>query len=206
MKRIAVVLLFCLLGWLAFRAVKGPRYTNFPPKTGTTWVAFGDSLTSGAGASPEHDYPTLLGAQLGIKIINCGLPGNTSQDGLDRIEEILRLNPKVVLLCLGGNDGLRGLPAEQMFRNLGTIIDRFHEAGAFVVLVGVRSGSVFDKNDSGFNKLGKQKQVLYVPNILQGVLGDPRLMADYIHPNDAGNKVIAYRLGVALRPLLSKLL
>jgi lysophospholipase L1-like esterase len=181
-------------------------YANFPPRSGTAWVAFGDSLTAGSGAEPGQDYPSVLGRRLGVNIENHGNAGDTSQDGLNRVEEIVRLNPRVVLLCLGGNDGLRQMSAGRMFANLGAIIDRLHQTGAFVVLIGIRSASLFDKNETGFEKLAKEKQLLYVPNILQGLLTDPHLMSDSIHPNEQGYEAIADRLEKVLRPLLPRLL
>jgi acyl-CoA thioesterase I len=181
-------------------------YANFPPRAGTAWVAFGDSLTAGYGVEPGQDYPSVLGRRLGVNIENHGSAGDTSQDGLNRVEEIVRLNPRVVLLCLGGNDGLRQMSARQMFANLGAIIDRLHQAGAFVVLIGIRSASLFDKNAAGFKKLANEKQVLYAPNILQGLLTDPQLMSDSIHPNEKGYEAIADRLEQVLRPLLPRLL
>ena len=169
-------------------------------------MAFGDSLTAGYGVEPGQDYPNVLSRRLGVIIENHGSAGDTSQDGLNRVEEIVRLNPRVVLLCLGGNEGLRQMSGRQMFANLGAIIDRLHQAGAFVVLIGIRSASLFDKNESGFKKLANEKQVLYAPNILQGLLTDPHLMADSIHPNDKGYEAIADRLEKVLRPLLPRLL
>jgi len=206
MKRF--VLMAALLGAVAALLVwifRSPSYTNFPPKSGTTWVALGDSLTAGLGASPGSDYPALLGKELGIPILNAGVPGNTTQDGLERIEEIIRLNPKVVLVCLGGNDGLRGVPADQTFQNLGTIIDRLHQSGAFVVLIGIRSVSLFDKNENRFRQLAKEKKVFYVADILRGVLGNSRLMFDQIHPNDEGYAAITQRLEKELGRLLDQL-
>ena len=181
-------------------------YANFPPRAGTAWVAFGDSLTAGYGVEAGQDYPSVLGRRLGVNIENHGSAGDTSEDGLNRVEEIVRLNPRVVLLCLGGNDGLRQMSARQMFANLGAIIDRLHQAGAFVVLIGIRSASLFDKNETGFKKLANEKQVLYAPNILQGLLTDPRLMSDSVHPNQQGYEAIADRLENVLRPLLPRLL
>jgi len=75
-----------------------------------------------------------------------------------------------------------------------------------VVLIGIRSASLFDQNETGFKKLAKEKQVLYVPNILQGLLTDPHLMSDSIHPNEQGYEAIADRLEKVLRPLLPRLL
>jgi len=181
------------------------QYVNLPPKAGTTWVAFGDSLTAGFGAAEGHDYPTLLSERLGMKIINQGRPGDTSREGLVRIDDVLKLDPRVVLLCFGGNDSLQSLPKDQTIANVGAIIDRFVAHGSFVVLIGIRSASVRDKNESFFKKLGKEKKVLYVPNFLKGVLGDPGLMSDYVHPNDAGYEFFAARLEKILQPYLPRL-
>jgi acyl-CoA thioesterase I len=189
--------------FFAFRPHSG--YANFPPSAGKTWVAFGDSLTSGYGASDGNDYPALLGKRLGFPILRFATPGATTQDALGRVDEVLRANPKVVLLCLGGNDTLNGVPHRQTFENLSQVIDQIHEAGAFVVLIGIRSASVRDKYRSEFKKLAKEKKVLLVPNILGDVLGNPGLMSDYVHPNDRGYAVIAERLEKALDPLLPQL-
>ena len=193
------------IGFLAFRFLQKPTYKNFPPAIKGDWVAFGDSLTAGFGAADGNDYPTLLSQRLGVRIHNLGIAGNTTQDGLDRLQEVERLQPSVVLLCLGGNDGLRSIPKEQMFTNLGTIIDRLQEKGAFVILIGVHSASVFDNNESGFEKLAKQKQAFLIPDILDGVLGNPGLMSDYIHPNDVGYRKIADRLETVLQPIVNQL-
>src|SRR6185295_15443060 len=159
-RRVVFSLLLVAVGMGLFfiwhRSNRSADYANFPPRSGTAWVAFGDSLTTGYGAEPGQDYPSVLGRRLGVSIENHGSAGDTSQDGLNRVAEIVRLNPRVVLLCLGGNDGLR-----QMFANLGAIIDRLHQTGAFVVLIGIRSASLFDKNETGFKKLAKEKHLLY---------------------------------------------
>ena len=124
---------------------------------------------------------------------------------MNRLEEIVRLQPRVVLLCLGGNDGLQQLPMEKTFANLSAIIDRLQSSGSFVVLIGVRSASISDRYASHFKKLAKEKRVLFVPNILSGILGTPNLMSDYVHPNEDGYKAIAERLEKILTPLLPKL-
>jgi acyl-CoA thioesterase-1 len=203
------------LGWIGLLLAIGvagylfwfrdAHYVNLPPQAGTAWLAFGDSLTSGYGAAEGHDYPTLLGGKLGVKIINQGRPGETSQDGLARLDEALRLDPRVVLICFGGNDTLQAIPREQTIANVGAMIDRFVSHGSFVVLIGIRSASVRDKNDSLFKALARQKQVLYVPNFLKGVLGSPDLMSDYVHPNDAGYEYVAGRLEGILQPYLPQL-
>ena len=181
------------------------EFTNLPPRATGPWVAFGDSLTVGFGATEAHDYPTLLGQRLGVGITNLGVNGNTTVDGLQRVEDVARLNPRVVLLCLGGNDGLQQMPRAQMFANLATITRRLQADGSFVVLLGVRSTTLRDKNSKPFEELARAMKTLLVPNILDGLLTDPRLMADQIHPNDQGYARIAERVEQALLPVLTKL-
>ena len=180
-------------------------YTNFPPPRGTTWAAFGDSLTSGHGASEGYDYPKVLSRKLDIPILNFGVPGQTAAAGLARVDAVIRADPKVVLLCFGGNDTLNGVPHEQTFAALAAMIDQLHQVGAFVVLIGVRTASVRDRYASRFKRLAKEKRVLLVPNILSGVLGNPTLMSDYVHPNDQGYAAIAERLEEVLTPLVPEL-
>lgn len=201
-KLLSCLLLITISAGLFLLLRPDPTYINFPPTAGQHWIAFGDSLTSGFGAADGNDYPTLLGKALGVPILNFGTPGATSQDGLGKVEEVLNARPRVVLLCFGGNDTLHGVPHEQTFRNLGEIIDQLQQRGAFVVLIGIRSASVRDKYRSEFKRLARAKRVLYVPNILEGVLGHPGLMADYVHPNDQGNAAIAERLERVLQPMM----
>lgn len=192
-------------GWFWSRSGKGASYVNSPPTARGEWVAFGDSLTQGHGADEGGDFPGQLSKRLRLRIRNLGVPGNTTADGLARLDQALQLQPRVVLLCLGGNDALRSVPAEQTFANLGTMIDRFHQGGSFVVLLGVRSVGLSDKNAKRFELLAKSKRVLLVPNILDGILFTPALMSDEVHPNDKGYARIAERLEDMLLPLLPKL-
>lgn len=184
---------------------RGSKYRNFPPTATGPWIAFGDSLTAGYGASTGKDYPTVLGKRLGVKIENQGVIGQATGDALGRADGAAQNRPRVVLLCLGGNDGLQGVSREVMFQNLGKIIDKFHAEGSFVVLIGIRSTTLRDKNTEGFEKLADQKRVLLVPDMLEGLFSDPRLMSDQVHPNDAGYEKIAERLSAELRPLLPQL-
>lgn len=194
-----------LVLFFGYRCFAPQNYKNFPPAATGEWIAFGDSLTAGVGAEQGKDFPTLLGKKLDRTIHNFGVPGHTTEDGLNRVDEAIAAQPRVVLLCLGGNDGLKSLPQEQMFRNLSAIIDRFHAAGSFVILIGVHSASFRDSNADGFENLAREKEVFLIPNILDGVLGTPSLMDDYIHPNSAGYEKIAERLYTEIAPLLGKL-
>lgn len=209
MRRGHWLLLLTLLllggGWFWLRPGRSAGYANFPPSAHGDWVAFGDSLTEGYGANEGGDYPGQLAGRLRVKIRNLGVSGHTTADGLARLDQAVQLKPRVVLLCLGGNDALRSVPPDETFANLGTMIERFQQAGSFVVLLGVRSVGLTDKNAKRFEQLAKARRVLLVPNILDGILFSPSLMADQIHPNDKGYAKIAERLEETLLPLLPKL-
>lgn len=200
-----VALLAAVLGW-GMGCARAPEWVNFPPPNAGEWVAFGDSLTAGYEMGAGQNYPAQLGARLGVRIRNAGVSGNTTHDGLARVAEVAAGRPRVVLLCLGGNDGLRRVGMAETFANLSAIIAELHGAGAFVVLIGVRSATLRDKYGAEFERLAKERRVLYLPNILDGLLGKPSLMLDQIHPNEAGYRVIAERLEKALRPCLPQLL
>ncbi len=204
-RQLLIVGVMGLLAVILYRFMPSRTYVNLPPSASGDWVAFGDSLTSGFGATEGNDYPSVLSRRLGIPIRNYGVTGETTRDALRRVEQIASLNPQVVLLCFGGNDSLRSYPPEETYQNLSQIIDELHAAGSFVVLIGVRSASVFDKNESLFKRLAKEKRVFLVGNILKDVAGHSSRMSDYIHPNDAGYAFIAERLEYMLRPLLPEL-
>ncbi|HEY1171990.1 MAG TPA: GDSL-type esterase/lipase family protein [Verrucomicrobiae bacterium] len=181
------------------------EHRNYPPTATGDWIAFGDSLTYGYGASRGKDYPTLLAQKLGVRIENQGISGQTTGQAMGRVDAAARKAPRVVLLCLGGNDGLQKIPRETMFKNLSDIISAFHAEGSFVVLIGVRSATLRDKNEEGFEELAERKRVLYISDILEGLFTDPRYMSDQIHPNDKGYEMIADRLAKELQPLMEKL-
>jgi acyl-CoA thioesterase-1 len=206
-RRSLVIGAVAVLAVLAYAFWPGRRwdFQNLPPTATGPWVAFGDSLTYGTGAG-NGGYPALLSARLGVPVQNFGVPGETTADGLKRLADVEALQPRVVLICFGGNDVLQSLPRDRMFANLATMIDRLHAQGSFVVLIGIRGATLLrDVNSSGFAELAEQKQVMHIPNLLDGVLGTPSLMSDYVHPNDAGYEKIAARLEKELKPLLEKL-
>jgi acyl-CoA thioesterase-1 len=187
----AVVLLVGVLLWQFLGSTA--HITNYPPKNETI-VAFGDSLVFGQGATKGNDFVSLLGEKLGKEIVNRGVSGNTTQDGLNRMEEVLQEDPGIVILLLGGNDYLRKVPEEMTKKNLGTLIETFQKNGSVVVLLGVRGGILQDGREGMYEDLSKKYGTVYVPDVLDGVFLKPELMADGIHPNDKGYTIIAERL------------
>lgn len=200
----AALAIVALAGLLAFRTCGRSAVRNLEPSGGPV-VVLGDSLAAGVGA-PGGGYVHILSRRLGVELVNRGVPGNTTADGLARLDtDVLPLKPALVVVQLGGNDFLRQVDPDETFGNLATIIERCQAQGAAVLLVGVRSGLLTDRNESRFRDLAQRTQAAYVPNLLEGVFGQPALMHDSIHPNASGYERVADRIEPTLRELLTRL-
>ena len=176
-------------------------------------VAFGDSLTAGLGLSLELAYPALLqerieSAGYTAQVVNSGVSGETTAGGLRRIDWALEGDVGIVILALGGNDGLRGLPVEQMRDNLARMISAARDRGAQVLLAGMEAPPSFgvdytDRFRAAFLQLAAEHDVVFVPFLLEGVAGVAELnQADGIHPNAAGAERVAAHVWSALEPML----
>jgi acyl-CoA thioesterase-1 len=156
-------------------------------------VAFGDSLVHGTGSS-GGGFVKLMETRLGKPILNLGVPGDTTADGLARVDDVIKRHPSVVVLLLGGNDYLRQVPVEDSFTNLARIIERLQADGIAVLLIGVRGGLLRDNFAAQFEALADRYGTAYVHDVLDDTLGVSGYMADQVHPNDAGYAVIADRV------------
>lgn len=194
-----MVVFFATTGYFLFRSEQ--PITNYPSR-GTDIVAYGDSLVLGVGATNGNDFVSLLSKKVGRPIINLGNSGDTTADGLARLNELDAYNLKVVVVLFGGNDYLRRVPEEQTFENLAKIIEHIQNRGAIVLLLGIRGGLFGDHFDSGFEKLRDTYHTAYVSNVLSGLLGNEKYMSDQIHPNDAGYARIAERVYPVLKKLV----
>ena len=175
------------------------------PTAGQNIIAFGDSLVAGRGASAGRDFVSVLSDRLRVPIINAGRSGDTTETALARIDrDVLTRNPKVVLVLLGGNDFLRGVPRQQTVKNLATIVDRIRQRGSAIVLVGVSVGIFTDSYGDVYEEVARNASAGLVPDILAGVFGRSDLMSDPIHPNDRGYEIMADRLEPVLRDLLEE--
>jgi lysophospholipase L1-like esterase len=172
------------------------------PTSGTTIVAFGDSLVVGVGATSGNNFVSLVSGQIDEPIINLGVSGDTTIKALARIDDVLQQNPRIVLVLLGGNDYLRRVPKADTFSNLEIIIESIQETGAVVVLLGVKGGVVRDEYKKDFEQLAKKHNVSYIENVLDGLIGRPERMSDSIHPNDKGYKIIADRVTPVLQRII----
>lgn len=181
-----------------------------------TIVAFGDSLTAGFGLSSDQAYTSLLQRKLDengyrYRVINAGVSGDTSAGGARRIDWALQSgNVKLLVLELGGNDGLRGLPVAEMKKNLEQVIQRAQAAGVTVILAGMEAppnfGADYTKEfRQAFRDLAKQYKTPFIPFVLEGIGGDPTLnQPDGIHPNAEGEKLMTETVWRTLQPLLTK--
>ena len=184
-----------LLVVLAACSAEVPQATRTGPV-----VAFGDSLVHGTGSS-GGGFVRLLEQRLGLPIENLGQPGDTTADGLARIDEVLALQPSVVILLLGGNDVLRRVDPETTFANLSRIIERLQADGAAVLLVGIRGSLLRDPFAARFEELAERHGTAYVHDVLDDTLGVSGYMADQVHPNDRGYAVIADRIQPVLEEM-----
>lgn|SRR3989338_637692 len=200
MQKIIIIILAVVLviGVLFFIFRKSPTITNYPPQ-GKTIVAFGDSLVEGVGATAGNDFVSLLSYKIGEPIINMGVSGNTSVDGLARVEQVTAQDPKIVLVLFGGNDFLRKVPIEETFKNIDEIVAKLQSEGAVIILLGIKGGILGDQYAEHFEKIAENRGTLYVPNVLAGLIGNGKYMDDAIHPNDAGYEKIAEKIYPVLK-------
>jgi acyl-CoA thioesterase-1 len=178
-------------------------------------IAFGDSLTAGYGADTGDSYPDYLQKDLDAQgyhyqVINQGVSGNTTKDGVDRLPDVLALKPALVIVAFGGNDGLRGLPITSTRTNLDQIVSTLQKSGTKVVLGGITLPPNYGADYIlQFNKsyvlLAEKYHVPMLPFLLKDVYGVPGSMqADGIHATAQGNEQVAKNLLPLILPLLKK--
>jgi acyl-CoA thioesterase-1 len=176
-------------------------------------VALGDSLTAGLGLPAAAAYPALLEQRLNaagfdIEVVNAGVSGDTSAGGLERLDWALQGDVRVLIVALGANDGLRGLPVDQLQRNLAQIVERAQARGIAVVLAGMEAPPNYGRDYIvAFRKvypaLASTHDVPLVPFLLQGVAGIGSLnQPDGIHPTAAGARIVADNVWAVLEPIV----
>jgi acyl-CoA thioesterase I len=213
-----VVALLCGVG--CARTDQGTAETDAPaatpaavPANKPRIVFLGDSLTAGLGLAKEQSVPALIQKHLDdehyqYEVVNAGVSGDTSAGGLSRLDWSLDGDVRVLVLELGANDGLRGLPPSAMKRNLSEIITRAKSRGITVLLTGMEAppnyGAAYTKEfRQVFPDLAREHDVALVPFYLNGVAGVPALnQRDGIHPNPEGARIVERTIWQSLEPLL----
>lgn len=162
-------------------------------------IAFGDSLVAGFGATAGNDFVSRLEALSEQDIENQGRNGDTTARALNRIErDVLRKDPDIVILLVGGNDTLQDIPRSVTLANVRTMVQRIQESGATVILVGIHS-VVYSES---YRQIAIDEGTYFVPEVLSGILGRDDLTVDRVHPNNAGYQIVANRIYSVLRTLL----
>ncbi len=176
-------------------------------------MILGDSLTAGLGLRQDEAYPALLQhrvdeAGLDYEVVNAGVSGDTSAGGLSRLDWALDGDVRVLVVALGGNDGLRGLPPSELSANLSAIIERAQARKIRVVLAGMEAPPNFGPDYTRafhdvYPTLARQFHVPLIPFLLQGVAGSDVLnQADGIHPTAPGARVVADNVWAVVGPIL----
>ena len=216
MRRLLLVLAGAGLLACSRPAPPDPAASPTPSAARPRIVALGDSLTSGYTLPPEQAWPALLQERLraagyAYELVNAGVTGDTSAGGLRRLDWSLEGDVRVLVVALGANDGLRGLPLDELRANLAAIVERGRARGARVLLCGMEVPPNLGREHSArfravFHELARERRVdAFLPFLLAGVAGDPALnLGDSIHPNALGHRLLAENVWNALQPLLER--
>ena len=207
----AALLLSASLSLYASRPVPVP----VPRGPAPVIVCFGDSITAGYGVDPGKSYPDDLQADLDLRgyhyrVVNSGISGNTTKDGVDRLKDVLALHPAIVIVEFGGNDGLRGIPIADTRRNLSAIVSTLRQAGIRVILAGITLPPNYGPDyvqqfNQVFPAVAAETHVPVIPNIYLHVYAIPNaIQDDGTHPTAKGAQLVADELLPLLKPLLQK--
>ncbi len=185
--------LFVFLFAAAFLAGCGGSKTRLEKlDSGAVILAFGDSLTFGTGASPAESYPAVLERSIGRKVVNAGVPGETSGQGLERLPELLdEVKPKLLILCHGGNDFLRRLDDATAASNVREMIRLARGKGIPVVLLATPKPGLPPSIPAFYGEIATELAVPFEEGVIRTVLFDNSLKSDMVHPNGSGYARIA---------------
>jgi acyl-CoA thioesterase-1 len=155
-------------------------------------LAFGDSLTYGTGTSRDNAYPAVLERLTGRKVINAGVPGETSNRGLIRLANLIdQYQPDLIIICHGANDILRKLDLNRTRDNIQQMIDMARQNNSQVILIGVPEFSLFLDTSPIYQSLAEQNKIPLEENSLSNIIGNNALKSDHVHPNSDGYRVLA---------------
>lgn len=196
----------------------GAVHGEVPAVEPRTIVVLGDSIAAGLGVEPDQAFPAVLQrlverGDYPFRVVNAGVSGDTTSGGSRRINWLLRRPMEVLVIELGGNDGLRGISPDTTAKNLETIISsaRTKSPGVRILLAGMQIHQNMGLEYTGefkalFERVAKTADVDWVPFLLEGVGGDPELnQEDQIHPNVEGHKIVAQNVWKILEPVLKEL-
>ena len=163
-------------------------------------LAFGDSLTEGYGAAEDESYPAVLARLSARRVINAGVSGEVSGEGLRRLPAMLEQHrPRLLILCHGGNDMLRGRSLTQMEDNLRGMAQLARERAIPVVLLGVPNRGLFLASYEAYARIAEDMNLVFIEDLIPEILGDSDLKSDAIHPNASGYRMMAETIHAVLQ-------
>lgn len=190
-----------------------PRAAPDIPEDAPVVAFLGDSITAGLHLAQHEAWPAVLQRRLAregvpFHVVNGGVSGDTTAGGLSRVAWLTKRTPRVVVVALGGNDGLRGIPLDEVEKNLRAIVAQVRDAGAVPLLLGYRIPPNYGPDyangfDALYPRLAEELDVAFVPFFMDGVAGEPDLnLPDGIHPTPRGHEILAENVAGALKTLL----
>lgn len=196
-------LFFCLLATF-FTGCTKLEIKNIN-STGKNIICFGDSLTFGYGANTGEDYPAVLAKIMGVPVINAGQDADTTYEALKRIEsDVLNKDPRLVIIEFCGNDFIKNVPLEVTVENIRKMAQAVQAKGAMTAIVDISAGLFFKKYSSAFRNLSNQTGAIFISGVLNGIITNPSMKSDFLHPNANGYKIIAQRINSAIAPYLTQ--
>ena len=172
---------------------------------GKNIICFGDSVTFGYGSNPGEDYPSSLAKMVKPPVINAGIDGDTTEEALRRLDsDVLSRDPFLVILEFGGNDFLRKVPMEASVSNVREMVDKIQAKGAMVAIADVSAGMFLNDYRMAYGTLAREKGCIFIPNILSGIITNPAMKSDFLHPNANGYRNIAEYIFHAIKPYLNQ--
>lgn len=172
---------------------------------GRNIICFGDSITFGYGVNPGQDFPSALAAKLNVPVINAGIDGDTSTEALRRLDaDVLKRDPYLVIIEFGGNDFLREVPREITAHNIKQMVERVQARGAMVAVADISAGIFMREYRQAYAAIAREKGAIFIPSILSGIITNPSMKSDFLHPNADGYKIIAGYIFRSIKPYLNK--
>lgn len=199
------VLIFILLCICALVIVSCTRQeiTNINSK-GTTLICFGDSITFGYGVDSNQAYPVILSQMLEMPVINAGIDGDTTTEALRRLDsDVLSRDPFLVIVEFGGNDFLRKVPLDVTIKNVTEIVDKIQERGSMVAIADISAGFLLNEYRPAYKKLAREKGAIFIPSLMRGIITNPHMKSDFLHPNINGYRMISQRVCRVIKPYVN---
>jgi len=195
-----IIVLALIVGIEFYRSSHDQNTTSLSLPLDTKIVAFGDSLTQGYGVLPEQSYPAVLAERLHVEVVNEGISGETSAQGLARLASVLdRTRPDILVLCHGGNDILRQNETRQTKANISAMVQLAQDRGIYVLLVGVATLDIVRFSvPSFYYEIAKERSLIIEDESLKAVQEGETLRGDAVHPNAQGYALMAEKIALLL--------